>query len=117
MQNFGQIHETFKEVLANGIVDGVKNKKEVFKAYVKELKENAVLKTQFQVFDKLENKVNTENIEKNKMFVEECVSLLENIGANKVNETNTNLVNYLKDKGFDLLQEYPNKNLHEHIHN
>jgi len=115
MQNFGQIHETFKDILANGIVEGNNEYKKIFKTYAKALKENSTLKKQFQVFDKLENKVVVENEgEKQRFLVDECISMLAGL---KVNEANQKLVNYLNKKGFELLEDYDNKELYEHIHN
>lgn len=118
MQNFGQIHETFKDILANGIVEGNDNYKKVFKTYAKALKENSVLNTQFQVFYKMENKVAVANdIERSKLFVDECISLLKNLDRKAVNEANKKLVNYLKKNGVKLTENYNNEVLHNHIHN
>jgi|TARA_R110000796_G_scaffold742_1_gene2758 hypothetical protein len=117
MQNFGQIHETFKDILANGIADGNGEYKKLFKSYTKALKENSVLRTQFNVFDTIENKVITPNeIEKSKLFIDECISILQELDKSKVNESNKKLVNYLTKKGFTLVADYENKDLHEHIH-
>lgn len=118
MQNFGQIHETFKDILVNGIVEGKNEYKKIFKVYSKALKENSILKTQFNVFDKLENKVSIsgEN-EKSHLFVDECISILQNLDKVKVNEINNKLVRFLNKKGFKLSENYENKVLHEHIHN
>jgi hypothetical protein len=119
MQNFGQINETFKEVLANAIVEGNNEQKKVFKVYTKELKENKTLRTQFEVFNKLENKVlaTNESVDKTRMFVDECISILQGLDKKIVVESNERLVNYLNNKGFKLIEGYENEELHNHIHN
>lgn len=117
MQNFGQINETFKDVLANGIVERNNEHKKIFKAYTKELKENSVLRTQFQVFNKLENKIADGNVEKSRIFVNECIRILQTLDRNAVVESNQQLVLYLKHKGFELTEDYENKALHDHIQN
>lgn len=118
MQNFGQIHETYKAILANGIVDNNDKYKKVFNTYVKALKENIVLKTQYKIFNKIENKNINEN-EKSKIFIDECVSLLKNLNESDydVDLVNKKLVDYLENKGFKLLEDYENKELYQHIHN
>lgn len=117
MQNFGQINETFKNILANGIVEGNDTHKKIFGSYVKALKENSILRTQFEVFDKLENKIVSDEVDTSRLFVDECISILQGLDKDKVNEANSKLTNYLKSKGFDLTEDYDNKTLHEHIHN
>lgn len=116
MQNFGQIHETFKDVLANSIADDNIKHKKIFKSYLKALKENKTLRTQFNIYDILENKI-VEDSESSKMLVEECISVLKSLDAKKVNELNNSLVKYLKKNGFSLTENYDNKMLHKHISN
>lgn len=119
MQNFGQINETFKNILVDSIITKDDNGKKIFKAYVKALKENSVLRTQYDVYNKLESKVNEENQpEHNAMFVDECISVLQKLGKDKINETNNNLVKFLKKYGYDVYgDDYEFKTLHEHIIN
>lgn len=117
MQNFGQIHETIKNVLIEAIVDKKSNGKEVFKKYVKILKNDSNLKTQFKVFERLENKSNNDDTERNKMFVDECISILEKLNVNSVNKSNNKLFSFLKKNNIALLEDYENKFLHSHIHN
>jgi|AntRauTorckE6833_2_1112554.scaffolds.fasta_scaffold00302_31 hypothetical protein len=115
MQNFGQIHETFKDILIDGIVEGNNKNRKVFKAYAKTLKENSTLRVQFEVYDSLENKVN-EDLENSKLFVDECLSLLSKLDVNKVNECNNKLTKFLNKNGYMLIEDYDNKELHEHIY-
>tara|TARA_R110000851_G_scaffold196444_1_gene347335 strand:- start:5011 stop:5790 length:780 start_codon:yes stop_codon:yes gene_type:complete len=119
MQNFGQINETFKNILVDSIITKDEKGKKVFKGYVKALKENSTLKTQYNIFSKLENKVNEESEdERNEMFITECISLLENVGSDTIVKVNNNLVKYLTKNGYELYAgDYEFKSLHEHITN
>jgi len=119
MQNFGKINETFKNILVDSIITKDKKGKSVFKAYVKALKENKILKTQYSVYQKLENKVNVANEEeRSAIFVEECISMLQKLGRDNIVETNNKLVNFLKKNGYKVYaDEYDFKSLHEHINN
>jgi|DEB0MinimDraft_12_1074336.scaffolds.fasta_scaffold00025_6 hypothetical protein len=119
MQNFGQINETFKNILADSITTKDGKGKKVFKAYVKAIKENSVLKSQYNVYHKLETKVNVTNEEeRTTIFVDECISILKNLGKKTILEANNNLISYLKKNGYELYtDEYDFKSLHEHINN
>tara|TARA_R110000796_G_scaffold58413_5_gene134899 strand:- start:6087 stop:6866 length:780 start_codon:yes stop_codon:yes gene_type:complete len=119
MQNFGQINETFKNILADSIVTKDKKGKKIFKAYVKALKENKILKTQYGVYQKLEGKVNVSgDEERSVIFVDECISMLQKLGRNNIIETNIMLSNFLETNGYKLyVDEYDFKSLHEHINN
>ena len=117
MQNFGKINETFKNILVDSIITKDDNGKKTFKAYVKALKENYILRTQYDVYNKLENKVNEVNQpEHNAMFVDECISVLQNLGKDNIEKTNNDLIKFLEKKGYSVFnEEYEFKKLHEHI--
>ena len=119
MQNFGQINETFKNILADSIITKDEKGKKMFKSYVKALKENSTLRTQYNIFNKLENKTNVANEgERSKMFITECISLLENVGKDKVSKVNNKLIKHLTKNGYKLYaDDYELKSLHEHITN
>ena len=57
MQNFGKITNAFNGVLAEGLVSKDTNNKQIFKKYIKTIKENEILKTQFLVYNNIENKI------------------------------------------------------------
>lgn len=119
MQNFGQINETFKNILVDSIITKNTKGKKIFKAYVKALKENSILKTQYEVYQKLETKVNVaDEPERSDMFVDECITMLQKIGRESIVETNKILANYLNKNGYKIYtDEYDFKSLHEHIAN
>lgn len=114
MQNFGKIHETFKNILVNGVVDKAPKDRAIFKTYLKQLKENKTLKTQYQIFNKLEHKIH-EDVEESKLLVDECISVLSNLGKDAVNEVNNKLVKFLTKHGYKLTTGYDSESLHEHI--
>jgi hypothetical protein len=115
MQNFGQLNETFKHLLASSIAnkDGVNAKrKKIFREYIKTVKENKILKTQFQIYSKLENKTENEP----SIFVDECISVLRKIGKDKITENNLKLVDLLTKNDTSIFDgDYEFKSLHEHI--
>ena len=118
MQNFGQINETFKNILVDSIITKDTKGKKIFKAYVKTLKENKVLKIQYDIYQKLENKINSNNDESSSMFVDECISILQKIGNNKITEINNKLIKFLNKNGYNVYaDDYEFKELHEHINN
>ena len=57
VKNFGKIKNTYNEVLVESVITKNKNKKELFKTYIKTIKENEILKNQFLVYNLIENKV------------------------------------------------------------
>jgi hypothetical protein len=119
MQNFGQINETFKNIFLDSLIAKDGKGKKIFKSYVKFIKENSILKSQYEVYHRLENKVNIEgDMERSSMYVDECISMLTKLGRDAVNETNNKLVKYLKKNDYKIYtDEYDFKSLHEHINN
>lgn len=73
--NFGRIKDAYNSILAEGILTKDAGKKKTFRKYVKTIKENEILKTQFLIYTNLENKVETD-IHKATMFVNENIKLL-----------------------------------------
>lgn len=118
MQNFGLINETFKNIFVDSIISKDKKGKQIFKSYVKSLKENSVLKTQYSIYNKLENKINVVNEDdRSSIFVDECISILNKLGE-KVIQENKKLINFLNKNGYKIVEgDYELKKLHEHITN
>ena len=90
-QNFGAIKSVFNEVLAEGFA--TKNEKSInlFKSYVKSIKESEILKTQFLVYTNIENKVE-ENDFKAKEFVEANIDLMNRFSKKGIIEANMKLI-------------------------
>jgi len=116
MQNFGIINETFKNILADSIVAKDEKGKRVFKKYVKTLKENRVFRTQYNIYSKLENKVETDKF-KSAEYVKESIKVLEGLSKKAILGENAKLVAYLTKFGYEISKDdYPHKKLHESIH-
>jgi len=116
MQNFGIINETFKNILADSIVAKDEKGKRVFKKYIKALKENRVFRTQYNIYNKLENKVEEDKF-KSSEYVKASIKVLEQLGAKIILCENAKLVKYLTKFGYEVSKDdYPHKELHESIH-
>ncbi len=111
MQNFGKITNAFNGVLAEGLVSKDSNNKQIFKKYIKTIKENEILKTQFLVYNNIENKIE-ENEFKANLFLQENIALLKKFSKKDIVSANQLLVNKVSiEEG----ETYPNEELHENI--
>jgi hypothetical protein len=88
-----------------------KSKKELFQGYVKSIKENEILKTQFLVYTNIEQKVESDTA-KATMFVKENIELFSKFSKKDIQEANTKLVVNLLFEN-DVIDE--NKELYESI--
>lgn len=114
MQNFGNINNAFNEVLIDGIIKKDKTKKEVYKKYLKALKENKILKTQYLIYKNLETKVESD-INKATEYVNENISLLAEFSKDDIKKANKEIINLLGENSKLLKADYPRKDLHENI--
>ena len=118
MQNFGKITETFKEILLEGILNKNDKNKKVFKRFLSLIKEDKTLKTQYNIYNRLENKIKYDDEERSNLFIDECISILNSLGKNKILESNNKLVKLLEKNGYEVCSDnYEFKTLHEHINN
>jgi len=115
MQNFGKINETFKDILVDSIISKDEKGKKIFNSYIKALKENKTLSTQYEIYNLIENKVVTDRI-KSSEYVSEVISILKGLGKDKIISENAKLVKYLIKQGYKITNDdYENKELHENI--
>lgn len=114
MKNFGQLKKTFNNILSENIVDKDEKKKKLFKKYVKLLKEDEILKTQFNVFLKIET-LSEENTFKAGEKIKKIVEGLNKFNKKDIIESNKKLLKILA--GIDIVKEYDGDVLHEHITN
>ena len=113
MQNFGKIKNAFNELLAEGLSTNNPESKQVFKKYIKAIKENEILKTQFLVISNIENKIEP-NREKATEFVKENIALFSKFNKKDIMEANLNLAKpILFEQGSG--NDYTNEILHENI--
>ena len=90
MQNFGKIKNKFNELMVEGIVSNKEENKNLFKHYVKTIKENEILKTQFLVYDNIENKIEENELKAN-LFLQENIALLQKFSRKDIMEANFKL--------------------------
>jgi hypothetical protein len=90
MDNFGKIKYTYNSLLAEGISKNSSKEKVAFKKYIKTIKESEVLKTQFDVYYNIENKIELDKFKANE-YVNECISLLDKFTKKEIKETNEKL--------------------------
>jgi hypothetical protein len=118
MQNFGKIKNAFSEILAEGIASNDVAKKKLFKKYIKALKESNILKTQFLVYENIENVIENDQFSAN-LIVTENISLLNKFNKKDILKENEKLVSLSEDVKNRLEESYDEKlsNLHESISN
>lgn len=114
MQNFGKLKNIFNSYLVEGIAMKDGDKKEKFQAYVKAIKENAVLRDQFMVYNNIENKAEL-NEHKASEFVKANIDILKKYSKEEIAEANLKLAQPILFE--QELPEYDNElsQLHESI--
>lgn len=114
MQNFGKIKNTFNTLIAEGIFKKDEKSKKIFKKYLKTIKESEILKTQFLIYNNIENKVDNDPFSAS-LYVSENIKLLESFDKKQILDENKKLVKLLEDSEID--GEYDLNSLHESISN
>ena len=115
-KNFGQLKTLYNGVLAESISTGDKKRKGIFKDYIKALKENESLKTQFYIFNNIENKIESDK-DKAIEFVKENISLMDKFSKKEITNSYPRLVKSIIENnglGYDYSNEEL-KELHENI--
>lgn len=110
MQNFGKIKNVFNNLLIEAVVRKDPKDKQLFGSYVKAIKENKVLRTQFLIYNNIENKVE-ENEFKANLFLQENLKLLNQFSKEQILEANTKLASKIND----IPEVIENKELYENI--
>jgi hypothetical protein len=115
MQNFGKIKNVFNNILAESILKKDKEKKKIFSQYLKTLKENKILNTQFSIYKNIEEKCSSNDVLTSE-YIKENIALLSKFNANDILKENEKLMSLAgKSKG----TPYDSKleKLHEDITN
>jgi len=89
MENFGKIKIIYNEMLAKSLMSE-NDSKSLFKGYIKSIKECEMLKTQFLVYDNIENKIESD-VAKATLFLKENINLFNNFKKNEIFKANANL--------------------------
>ena len=117
MKNFGFIKSVYNELLSESISEKNSETKDVFKRYIKCIKENEVLKTQFLIYKNIEDKIE-ENEAKAIEYIKENIALMNKYSKKEILESNKKLATFISDKvdAFKgLYEENRMKPLHESI--
>lgn len=116
MKNFGLIKNCFNSILSENIGRNSTEVKALFKSYLKLIKENEILKTQFLIYKNIEDKI--ELSESNAVeFVKQNIALMSKFSNKEIKEAN-NLLESKIPSSFKLEEAYVNeelKDLHENI--
>ena len=91
MQNFGEIKNLFNGILVEGVIARDEKKKDIFKKYVKAINENRILKTQFLVYNSIENRVEADE-NKAIEFIKESIDLFSKFDTRQIEAVNTELL-------------------------
>ena len=114
MQNFGKIKNAFNGIFVETMVSKNDANKQLFKNYIQTIKENEILKTQFLVYDSIENKVE-ENDFKATLFLQENIDLLKKFSKKDITEANLTLAKPILFEQGKGDTKYFKENLHEDI--
>jgi hypothetical protein len=114
MYNFGKIKQNIYEVAADGIADKDPVKRSILKKYISTVKESEILRTQANIYNNLESRVDTNDYSASE-FVKENIALLQRFNISDIIRENKRLSILLE--GYDVVDSYEHKTLHENIHN
>jgi len=110
MVNFGIIKDTFNNILSKSIIKKDEGGKKLFSKYLRLLKDDETLKTQYFIYKNLESK--KFKLESNaRFYIKENIDLLKDINKEKLNKSNKKLLSLLKDT--EIIKE--NAELYNHI--
>ena len=110
MQNFGKIKNAFNGILVESFVGDKESNKNIFKTYIKTIRENEALKTQFLVYNNIENKIE-ENEFKANLFLQENITLLNKFSKKDLLEANMKLAKSISIEN----ESYEKQELHENL--
>jgi hypothetical protein len=111
MKNFGEIKNKFSEILTESIIKKDDSGKKTFGKFIKMLKENEILKTQYHVYDNIENTY-FDNRSDAKDYIKENINFLSKYTKEEIQAANKTLADLIS---FESGSEYEGKELHENI--
>ena len=110
MQNFGKIKNAFNGILVESFVGDKESNKNIFKTYIKTIRENEALKTQFLVYNNIENKIEENELKAN-LFLQENIALLNKFSKKDLLEANMKLAKSISIEN----ESYEKQELHENL--
>lgn len=112
MENFGKIKNIFNTLLSESMASKNVVKRKLFKKYIKMLSENEILKTEFNVYNSIEDMVESNQFKASEK-IKRTVDLLESFDRKDIFEANQSLSDLVKDRNLEV--SYTNDRLHENI--
>ena len=110
MENFGNIKDTFKDIVIESVLKKENNGKKLFSKFVKIIKENNTLADQYLIYKNLQTKKFDDPSEA-KDYIKENISLLKSLDEKEVKKGNQKLFKLLKGK--EIVKE--NNEFYNHI--
>ena len=109
MSNFGNIKDTFKNLVIESTIKKDNKGKKLFSKFLKTIKENETLKNQYLIYSNLQNSKFDDGVEARE-FVKENISLLGGLDKEHINKGNEFFLKVLKgNKIVKENQEFYNK--------
>ena len=103
MENFGNIKDTFKDIVIESVLRKENGGKKLFSKFVKLIKENDTLSDQYLIYKNLQTKKFDDPSEA-KDYIKENISLLKSLDKNKVEKGNEKLFKLLNGK--EIIKEH-----------
>ena len=110
MENFGTIKDTFNNILAESIIKKNKNGQKLFGSFLKLLKEDKILKTQYYIYKNLQTPKFNNDVDA-QFYIKENINLLKELNKEKIIKGNKKLLSLLKNQ--EIIKE--NAELYNHI--
>ena len=85
MENFGNIKDTFKQLMIESIINKDEKGKKLFNKFLKTIGENKTLKEQYLIYSNLQNRKFDDSSE-SKEYIKENITLLKSLNKNHINE-------------------------------
>ena len=111
MINFGKINNGFSDILVESIKQNDSSKKLTFQKYLKELKENKILRNQYFIYDNITNKTEANDFKVSE-YIKENIALMGNYSLRDIKRENEKLLSLL---GENMVNDYVLNELHENI--
>lgn len=102
MNNFGNIKDTFKNLVIESVIKKNDKGKKLFSKFLKTIKENKTLKDQYLIYSNLQNTKFDDSVEARE-FVKENISLLKKLNKEHITKGNDFFLKLLK--GNEIIKE------------
>jgi len=111
--NFGAIKDVYNNILAENIGNKDEDNKKLFKSYFKMISENEILRTQFLIYNSIENMVETDSF-KAIQYIQESIDLMSKFSKKDIDAANLALMRQITFKKENI--DEVKKSLYENIH-